>query len=164
VNIVTEDISQIKETTSLEDRIFKTLSHENRRNIVRVIGEKEEATFTEIKNSIGIEDSSSLSYHLNALEQLVVQQNGKYRLNEIGQETYHLLSKITAYAVSTHIIRSLKKEISMVIIANAILWAGAILAVSMFEGRLHQFTLFSFAALWFVSNIILYSMLVRIRT
>jgi len=34
-----------------------------------------------------------------------------------------------------------------IIIANAILWAAATLAVSMFEGKLHQMAIFSFSAL-----------------
>jgi len=44
---------------SLEESIFKTLNHQKRRDILRFIGEWKEATFPEIKNSIGIEDSPS---------------------------------------------------------------------------------------------------------
>ena len=148
---------------SLEESIFKTLSHQKRRDILRVIGEKKEATFTEIKNSVGIEDSPSLSYHLNALSHLVVQKEGKYRLSELGQDAYNLMCKITAYSTSNSIIGFLRKEIPSVIIANAILWAAAVLAVSQFEGRLHQMTMFSFAVLWFISNISLYAISTRIR-
>jgi DNA-binding transcriptional ArsR family regulator len=155
--------SALEEPINGEDQLFKSLSNENRRSILRVIGERQEATFTEIKLAIGSDDSPSLSYHLNALEPLLKQKNGKYRLSELGQETYHLLSRVTASTTSTRLLRSLKKEISAVIIANALLWAAAILAVAGFEGRLQQMTLFSFAALWFTSNIILYSILVRMR-
>jgi DNA-binding transcriptional ArsR family regulator len=148
---------------SLEETVFKTLSNQKRRDILRFIGERKEATFTEIKNSIEIEDTPSLSYHLNALGCLIVQKSGKYSLSELGQEAYSLIYKTTISTSSNSTISHLRKELPAVIVANAILWAAAIFSVSQFEGRLHQITLFSFAALWFLSNIILYSILTRIR-
>jgi len=148
---------------SLEESIFKTLSHQKRRDILRVVGERREATFTEIKNSAEIGDSASLSYHLNALDSLIVQKDGRYRLSEPGQDAYNLICKTTTSTASSFALSALRKEIPAVIIANAILWAAAIFSVSQFEGRLHLATIFSFAALWFISNIILYSILTRIR-
>jgi DNA-binding transcriptional ArsR family regulator len=148
---------------SLEESIFKTLSHQKRRDILRVIGEKREVTFTEIKNSVEIVDSPSLSYHLNALNPLIVQKKGKYRLSELGQDAYNLICRTATYAASNAIINLLRKDVPAVIVANAILWAAAIFSVFQFEGRLHQTTLFSFSALWFISNIILYSILTKIR-
>jgi DNA-binding transcriptional ArsR family regulator len=148
---------------SLEETVFKTLSNQKRRDIIRFIGEKKEATFTEIKNSIEIEDTPSLSYHLTALDCLIVQKNGKYSLSELGQDAYNLVYKTTISTSSNSVITYLRRELPAVIIANAILWAAAIFSVSQFEGGLHQMTLFSFAALWFISNIILYSILTRIR-
>lgn len=148
---------------SLEESIFKTLSHQKRRDILRVIGEKGEASFTEIKNSVGIEDSPSLSYHLNALDELIVQKEGKYRLLELGHDAYNLIRKTATYVASTSLISSLRKSIAVAIVANAILWAAAIFSVSQFEGRPHQATISSFAALWFISNIIMYSILTKIR-
>jgi DNA-binding transcriptional ArsR family regulator len=158
-----DETTSLKEPTNVEEQLFKSLNNEHRRRIIKVVGERQEVTFTEIMHAIGSDDSPSLSYHLNTLEPLVKLQEGKYRLSELGQETYHLLSKISTSAASTRLLRSMRKEISAVIIVNAALWAAAILAVSSFEGRLQQMTLFSFAALWFISNIILYSILVRMR-
>ena len=144
-------------TESLEESIFKTLSHQKRRDILRVIGERKGVTFTEIKNAVNTEDSPALSYHINALNGLLLQRNGKYQLSELGQDAYNLISKTAAYALSNSLLNRLRKELSAVIVANAILWAAALLAVSQFEEQLHQITIFSFAALWFISNIILYS-------
>jgi hypothetical protein len=148
---------------SLEETVFKTLSNQKRRDILRFIGERRETTFTKIKNSIEIEDSPSLSYHLNALGCLVVQMSGKYSLSELGQDAYNLINKTSIYTSSNSTINVLRKELPAVIVANAILWAAAIFSVSQFEGALHQMTMFSFAALWFVSNLILYSILSRVR-
>jgi len=118
---------------NLEESIFKTLSHQKRRDILRFIGERREATFTEIKNSVKMEDSPSLSYHLNALNGLIVQKEGKYSLSELGQDAYNLICKTTTYTMSNSIISLLRKEISAVIVANAILWAAAIFSVLQFE-------------------------------
>jgi hypothetical protein len=167
--VAIEEVDMNKDTLdkatadSLEESIFKTLNHQKRRDILRSIGESREATFTEIKNSVEIEDSPDLSYHLNALNYLVIQKEGKYRLSELGQDAYDLVCKTATYTASNSVINFLRKQIPAVIIANAILWAAAIFAVFQFEGRLQQTTIFSFAALWFVSNIILYSILERIR-
>ena len=147
---------------SLEETVFKTLSNQKRRDILRFIRERREATFTEIRNSIEIDDTSALSYHLNALGCLIVQEGGKYSLSELGQDACSLIYKTTVYTSSNSTISHLRKELPAVIVANAILWAAAIFSVSQFEGMLHQTTLFSFAALWFMSNIILYSILTRI--
>jgi hypothetical protein len=148
---------------SLEDSIFKTLSNQKRRDILRVIGERREATFTEIKTSAEIGDSASLSYHFNALDGLIVQKSGRYRLSDLGLDAYNLICKTTTSAASSFALNTLRREIPMVIIANAILWAAAIFSVSQFEGKLHLETVYGFAALWFISNIILYSILTRIR-
>jgi DNA-binding transcriptional ArsR family regulator len=151
------DITRIEaRSQNLEESVFKTLSNQKRRDIIRLLGESTEATFTEIKHSTG-EDSPSLSYHLSALDKLIIQNEGRYRLSELGQEAYRLMNKIIASTSSTSMIRSVRKWIAALIIANAILWASAIFSVSAFEGRITGMTLYSFSALWFISNIALYS-------
>ncbi len=148
---------------SLEESIFKTLSHQKRRDILRVVGEKEKASFTEIKNSVGIEDSPSLSYHLNALDGLIVQQEGYYQLSDLGSDAYNLIRKTATYVAKNSIINSVRKSLAFAIIANAILWAAAIFSMWEFEGRPNQITLSSFAALWFISNIMIYYILNKTR-
>jgi DNA-binding transcriptional ArsR family regulator len=140
----------------LEESVFKTISNQKRRDIIRLLGESTEATFTQIKHSTG-EDSPSLSYHLSTLEKLVEQKEGRYRLSNLGQEVYKLMNKIIASTSGTTVIGSARRAVAAMIIANAILWAAAILAVTLFEGRLSNMSLYSFSALWFVSNIALYS-------
>ena len=84
-------MSKEEQEESLEETVFKTLSNQKRRDILRFIGERKEATFTEIKNSIKIEDTPSLSYHLTTLDCLIVQKSGKYSLSELGQDAYNLI-------------------------------------------------------------------------
>jgi len=149
---------------SLEESIFKTLSNQKRRDVLRFIGENKQVTFTEIKKSVQIEDSSSLSYHLNSLQTLIAQKNEKYSLSELGQEAYTLIAKTNAYTSTNVIVNFLRKQLSALIIANAILWAIAILAVTEFEGPLNQMTIFTFAGLWFISNILIYAILKKTET
>ena len=143
----------------LEQVVFKTLSHQKRRDIVRFVGERGKATFTEIKNSVGADDSATLAYHLNALGPLIAQKGGSYALTDIGGDAYNLIYKVTTYSLSTSLLSSLRRRIPLVIIANAVLWASAIFSVSVNEGPLKMMTLMSFSSLWFISNIILYSIL-----
>ncbi len=141
---------------SLEESIFKTLSNQKRRDILRFIGENKQATFTEIKKAAEIEDSSSVSYHLNSLQTLISQKNEKYTLSELGQEAYNLIVKTNAYTTTNTVVGYLRRQLSLLIIANALTWALAILSVRYIEGPLDQMTMFNLAFLWFISNIMIY--------
>jgi len=147
---------------SLEESIFKTLSHQTRRDILRFIGEKKRASFTEIKNNIKVEDSATLSYHLNTLQPLVTQKDGQYALTELGQDAYALINKTTAYAGSNSTLTFLRGRFPLVIVANAVLWALALFLTTYFEGGLVTDAIISFAGLWFASNLVLYTILQRL--
>jgi len=77
-----------------EDEIFKSLSHNIRRKIVKSLGENEVLSFTQIKNSIGEIDSPTLSYHLKSLKMLVDQNESLYKLTDIGLAAVSLMDKI----------------------------------------------------------------------
>jgi hypothetical protein len=59
----------------------------------------------------------------------MAQSEAKYRLAELGHDVYNLLGKTTTYAMSTSAISSLRREIPVITIASAILWAAAIFSV-----------------------------------
>jgi hypothetical protein len=135
--------------SGLEAQVFKSLSHQIRRDIVRFVGERAKASFSEVRNSLGIEDSSVLSYHLNGLRPLLQQRDADYVLSELGKHAYKLILGTEA---------RLKMKIRYAIVANALLWAGAIFSISNWQGRLQFMTMISLAALWFISNLILYQL------
>jgi DNA-binding transcriptional ArsR family regulator len=141
----------------LEEEVFKTLSHQIRRDILRVVGETKGAKFTEIKMAAGIVESASLSYHLSALASLLVHEKDFYRLSELGKDTYSLMNKIVTYSESAVILGTINKKIGSTIIANALMWASAISYLQVVEGPLQFLTLCVFASLFSVSNLILYS-------
>lgn len=77
-----------------EGEIFKSLSHEIRRNIIKTLGEKKELSFSELNSAIGAVDSPTMSYHLKSLKYLVDQKSSQYRLTDIGQAALSLMSRI----------------------------------------------------------------------
>jgi len=148
---------------NLEESIFKTLSHSTRRDILRFIGEQKHASFTQIKNNVKVEDSASLSYHISALQPLVVQKDGKYVLTDLGQDAYALINKATVYSESNSTLAFLRSRFPWVIVVNAVLWAAALLLATVFEKSGQWFyAIASFAALWYVSNLILSRLLARL--
>jgi len=81
--------------TSDYDSIFAALKNPIRRQILLLLEQKGEASFTDIQNSVGINDTGLLSYHLNELNLLVEQSSrGKYHLSEIGQTSMVLFRKV----------------------------------------------------------------------
>jgi DNA-binding transcriptional ArsR family regulator len=148
-----------QQSESLEESIFKTLSNQKRRDIIRFIGEKKQASFTEIKNAIEIEDSSAFSYHLNSLRILTAQKDEKYRLSELGQEAYALIVKTNSYTLTNIVVKYLRKQLTLLIIANAILWLIGIVVTRQIEGQLDHKTTYVLIALWLISNGIIYSIL-----
>ena len=144
---------------SLEESIFKTLSNQKRRDILRYIGERRQFTFTEIKRAVEIEDSSSLSYHLNSLQTLIAQKDEKYMLSDLGQEAYSLIMKTNAYTSTNIVVNILQRQLTLLIIANAILWLAAILAAREFGETLTHNTTFNLIILWLTSNALIHFIL-----
>ncbi|MHA1906168.1 MAG: winged helix-turn-helix domain-containing protein [Candidatus Thorarchaeota archaeon] len=140
-----------------EEEVFKTLSHQIRRDILRFVGENKSAKFTEIKKATEIDESAALSYHLNSLTPLLLHQNGLYRLSDLGKDAYSLMNKLVTYSTTAEIIGGIKKQLGATIIANALLWASAIAYLIVIEGPLEFLTLLVFASLFSTSNMILYS-------
>jgi hypothetical protein len=138
----------------MEEPAESGLEPQVRRDIVRFVGERTKASFSEIRNSPGIEDSSMLSYHLNGLRALLDQRDSDYVLSELGKHAYRLILGTTSVGTEAR----LKRKIRYAIVADALLWAGAIFSVSNWQGRLQLQTMISLAALWFISNLIPYQL------
>ena len=77
-----------------EGEIFKSLSHEIRRNIIKALGKNQEMSFSELNSAIGAVDSPTMSYHLKSLKFLVDQKTSHYHLTEIGHAALSLMEKI----------------------------------------------------------------------
>jgi DNA-binding transcriptional ArsR family regulator len=77
------------------DVIFTALKHPIRRQVLLLLEQRGEVSFTDIQNAVGINDTGLLSYHLKELALLVEQSaRGKYHLSEIGQTSMVLFRKV----------------------------------------------------------------------
>jgi DNA-binding transcriptional ArsR family regulator/uncharacterized membrane protein YsdA (DUF1294 family) len=77
------------------DRIFSALKHPIRRQILFLLEEKSEASFTEIQNAVHMDDTGLLSYHLKELTPLVTQSaRGRYSLSDVGRASMMLFRKV----------------------------------------------------------------------
>jgi DNA-binding transcriptional ArsR family regulator len=77
------------------DEIFAALKHPVRRQILLFLERKSEASFTDIQQEVGIDDTGLMSYHLKELSPLVEQsKRGKYCLSEVGQAGVVLFRKV----------------------------------------------------------------------
>lgn len=92
VIMISRDKSQPDEAPiSKEDEIFKLLTHQTRRDIIKVLGERD-LTFSQIKKKLEIE-SPTLSYHLKSMKEFVIQKKSKYTFSDIGRAALLLLTK-----------------------------------------------------------------------
>jgi DNA-binding transcriptional ArsR family regulator len=81
--------------TNEYDEIFAALKHPVRREILLYLDKKGEASFTDIQQEVGIDDTGRMSYHLKELSPLVEQsKRGKYCLSEVGQAGVVLFRKV----------------------------------------------------------------------
>jgi DNA-binding transcriptional ArsR family regulator len=77
------------------DEIFAALKHPVRRQILLFLDRKGEASFTDIQEEVGINDTGRMSYHLKELAPLLEQsKRGKYCLSEIGHAGVELFRKV----------------------------------------------------------------------
>jgi DNA-binding transcriptional ArsR family regulator len=110
------------------DEIFAALKHPVRRQILLFLEERGEASFTQIQNAVGIEDTGLMSYHLKELAPLVEQsERGKYRLSEVGQAGVELFQRVererqrSSVAVRTEIDKYLSETIVKSVVLLGIL-------------------------------------------
>jgi DNA-binding transcriptional ArsR family regulator len=116
--------------TNEYDAIFTALKHPVRRQILRLLEQKGEASFTEIQYAVGTNDTGLMSYHLRELVPLVEQTaRGKYRLSEIGQTSMVLFQKVerekqrTSTAVHKELEKTIGEIVSLFLIIGATLMA-----------------------------------------
>ncbi len=77
-------------SSSEVDLVFEALSHKTRREIIRLLGDRGEASYSEMLKKLNL-DSGVLNYHLSKLEGLVEKKSGNYGLTEVGYKAYRTL-------------------------------------------------------------------------
>lgn len=80
-------------------RLLSSLSHPIRREILFLLSEKGELSFTELMNAINI-DTGKLSFHIRALTGLLEQTStSKYRLSKLGENAIVIIRDLEVWAV-----------------------------------------------------------------
>lgn len=79
-------------------RILTVLSHPLRREILIILNEKGECSFTELMNALSV-DTGKLSFHIRNLLCLIEQTpSGKYALNKLGENAVRLVMDLEVWA------------------------------------------------------------------
>ena len=78
---------------SKEKQFYTSISHEIRRKIIKIIGDKDSAGFSDIKKGTNI-STGTIYHHLNVVKDLIAQDSRKkYHLTTLGQHAYRFLSQ-----------------------------------------------------------------------
>ncbi|WP_158613757.1 winged helix-turn-helix domain-containing protein [Sulfodiicoccus acidiphilus] len=84
----------------MDDRIFEAVSHPVRRQVILLLGERKEMTFSEIMNELSIE-SPALAFHMRKLEGLIEKVKDSYRLTDLGRRAYGVILSLKGVSGST---------------------------------------------------------------
>ena len=79
-------------------KVLSVLSHKIRREILLILHEKGETSFTDLMKTINV-DTGKLSFHIRALSIFVEQtESGKYRLNRAGDDAVRVILDVQSWA------------------------------------------------------------------
>lgn len=79
-------------------RVLSILSHKIRREILLILNDKGECTFTELMNTINI-DTGKLSFHIRNLTPFLDQtENGRYKLSRAGEDAVRVIRDVESWA------------------------------------------------------------------
>lgn len=96
-----EQTSQVLELATDEDSVSKILSviaHPLRRDILDLISDKGECSFTDLLNALQV-DTGKLSFHLRTLSSFLEQTpTGKYKLNRTGESSVRVIRDVQSWA------------------------------------------------------------------
>ncbi len=85
-------------------KILSVLSHRLRREILLILSEKGEASFTDLLNALNV-DTGKLSFHIRNLAAFVEQtQTGKYKLSLIGEHAVRVIHDVEYWAETSTLV------------------------------------------------------------
>ena len=104
--------------------IFSALRHGVRRRILRMLSEGH-MSFTSLYETLGV-SSSHLTYHLDALGELVSKNDAKYKLSVFGRAAYDMMNNVENPPSSFDLIRghSLYKVVSSLLLISLVVVSG----------------------------------------
>ncbi len=86
-------------------KILSVLSHKIRREVLRILREKGESSFTDLMNSLNL-DTGTLSFHMRSLAVFVEQtDSGKYKLSRIGENALRIIRDVESWSEAADVSR-----------------------------------------------------------
>ncbi len=94
-------------------KVLAVLSHKIRREILLILREKEETSFTELMNTLKI-DTGKLSFHMRSLQPFIEQtQTGKYKLNRAGEDAVRVIRDVESWAEVADVNRKATSQLAL---------------------------------------------------
>jgi uncharacterized RDD family membrane protein YckC/DNA-binding HxlR family transcriptional regulator len=79
-------------------KILSVLSHKIRREILLILHEKGDTSFTELLNTLKI-DTGKLSFHIRSLSAFIEQsESGKYKLSRAGEDAIRVIKDVESWS------------------------------------------------------------------
>jgi uncharacterized RDD family membrane protein YckC/DNA-binding HxlR family transcriptional regulator len=79
-------------------KVLSVLSHRIRREILLILRDKGESSFTDLMNALNV-DTGKLSFHIRSLQPFIEQtENGKYKLNRAGEDAVRVIRDVESWA------------------------------------------------------------------
>lgn len=79
-------------------KILSVLSHKIRREILIILHQSGETSFTELMKALNV-DTGKLSFHIRSLSIFIEQtESGKYKLNRIGEDAVRVIMDVESWA------------------------------------------------------------------
>jgi uncharacterized RDD family membrane protein YckC len=79
-------------------KVLSVLSHRIRREILLILCDKDESSFTDLMNTLKI-DTGKLSFHMRSLQPFIEQtESGKYRLSRVGENAVRVVRDVESWA------------------------------------------------------------------
>jgi uncharacterized RDD family membrane protein YckC len=86
-------------------KVLSVLSHRIRREILLILNEKGESSFTDLMNTLNI-DTGKLSFHIRTLSPFLQQtESGKYRLSRAGEDAVRVIYDVESWAEAADVTR-----------------------------------------------------------
>jgi uncharacterized RDD family membrane protein YckC/DNA-binding HxlR family transcriptional regulator len=86
-------------------KILSVLSHKIRREILLILHEKGETSFTELLNALKI-DTGKLSFHIRSLSAFIEQSDtGKYKLSRAGEDAVRVVKDVESWSEMSEVTR-----------------------------------------------------------
>jgi len=85
-------------------KVLSVLSHKLRREILIILSEKGESSFTEFMNALCV-DTGKLSFHIRNLSSFMEQTpNGRYKLSRTGESAVRVIKDVESWAETADVI------------------------------------------------------------